>query len=340
MRIAPKPTGLLSLDKKPEDKRNITTPIPLPVIFTQVDGKITLTDLKLWYMLLHCSWEDLLCKSKVGEWHSLKESELNLLFAKYTGTKSIDRLWDSAKRLATLRIEFQQEDDDGDLWEGISSLFHCRYKAKGHRDGIFEYMFPAPLIPLLLDPKIYARLQVAFMLQLRSKYAIGLYQMLETVANRRTPILTGTVDELRNWLKVPNGKLTSWSNLYNKALLPALEELNSCENLAGFKIELEVIKGGKGSKVEKVVFNVFKTEHRVSFEKTLKSSAAKKIESNLYSVVPPIPEFKIIEIARKYAKKFDHKILEQQWRQKILNEGAPENALASFAGYCKAVGNK
>jgi len=263
-----------------------------------------------------------------------------LLFAKYTGTKSIERLWDSAKRLANLRVEFQQVDDYGDLWRGISSLFHCRYKEKGQRDGILDYMFPAPLIPMLLDPKVYARLQITFILQLKSKYAIGLYQMLETVANKRTPTLIGSVSDLRSWLKVPHGKLTNWANLYNKALLPALRELNANEDLIGLKIDLDVIKSGRGSKVDKVVFTVFKIESRVSFEKTLRSSVAKKIESNLYAVVPPIPEFKIIEIARKYAKKFDHKILEQQWRQKIANEGAPENALASFAGYCKAVGKK
>lgn len=337
MNTSPKPTGELTQNLVCGDRRGITVPVPLPIIFSQIHGKLTLTDLKLWYLLLHCSWDDLLTHSKLGEWHSIKESELNGLFKKYTGTKSIDRLWGSGKRLAELRVEFQQVDDDGDKWVGISSLFHCRYKEKGVRDGIFEYMFPAPLIPILLDPKVYARLQIAFMLRLKSKYAIGLYQMVETVANKRSPVLSGTVDEVRSWLKVPEGKLSNWANLYNKALLPALHELNEFIELTGLVVDHHVHKSGKGGKVTHVQFSVSKTDGRVEFEKSIKASSASKIERDLYKVVPPIPEFKIAEIAKKHARHFDYKLLEKQWRQKILKDGAPDNALASFAGYCKAV---
>lgn len=333
----PKPTGELTQNLIPSDKREITVPIPLPVIFSQIHGKLTLTDLKLWYLLLHYSWDDLLIYSKLGEWHSIQESELNGLFKKYTGTKSIDRLWDSGKRLAELRVEFQQIDNDGDKWIGISSLFHCRYKEKGVRDGIFEYMFPAPLIPILLDPKVYARLQIAFMLRLKSKYAIGLYQMIETVANKRSPTLSGTVDNLRSWLKVPEGKLSNWANLYNKALSPALNELNECVELTGLVVDCQIHKLGRGGKVTQILFSVFKTKNRIEFEKSIKTSKTSKIERDLYKLVPPIPEFKIAEIAKKYARHFDYKVLEKQWRQKILKDGAPANALASFAGYCKAV---
>lgn len=337
MKTSPTPTGELSLNEYSEDRREVTVPIPLPVIFTQVKGKTTLTDLKLWYLLLHHSWDELLTHSKVGEWHRIKEHDLSRLFRKYTGTRDIERLWQSGKRLADLRVEYQQVDEDGDRWFGISSMFHCRYKPKGKRDGIFEYMFPAPLVPILLDPKVYARLQIAYMLQLRSKYAIGLYQMLETVANKRTPTLSGNVEDLRQWLKVPEGKLIPWANLYNRALLPALKELNKSEEITGLKVSHQVKRSGKGRKVSNILFFVEKTESRVYFEGSLRGSRARKIESNLYRIVPPIPEYKIAEIAKRYAPKFDYKILEKQWREKISKEGKPENALASFTGYCKAV---
>lgn len=337
MKTSPIPTGELSLNEYPEDTREVTAPVPLPVVFTQVRGKMTLTDLKLWYLLLHHSWDDLLTHSKVGEWHRISESDLNGLFSKYTGTKSIERLWQSGKQLADLRVEYQQVDEDGDRWFGISSMFHCRYKPKGKRDGIFEYMFPAPLVPILLDPKVYARLQIAYMLQLRSKYAVGLYQMLETVANKRASVLSGSVEDLRQWLKVPDGKLLPWANLHNKALRPALEELNKSEELTGIRVTHELKRSGRGNKVNKISFFVEKTESRIYFEGSLKSSQAKKIESNLYKLVPPIPEYKIAEIAKRHAPKFDYRVLEKQWREKISKEGKPENALASFTGYCKAV---
>lgn len=284
----PKPTG--NLWNKDGKTNHVTMPMPIPVIFTEFKGDITLTDSKLWLMLLHLSWDQLASHSKIGKWHEIQETDLVRLYEKYTGTKDLERLWDSSLRLADIRARYERIDNQRQHWTGATAMFQCEYRAKGERNGIYRYMFPAPLVDILLDPKVYARLRLAFILRLKSKYSVSLYQILETAINLRNPILKATIEDLRKWLKVPDGKLTRWNNLYGKALKPALEEINSNPSLSGMFTEHEIFRCGKGGKVRGVLFTIRKTEERSEFEKSLKSKT-KEIVEKIESSEKPISNF-------------------------------------------------
>ena len=138
-------SGCLKSDGE-EGTQETTLPIPVPVAFTKIEGEYTLLDAKLWVMLLHLSWEELLTHSKIGVWHEISESELISIFAKHTGTKDIDKLWNSGRRLASTVVEYQRVDENDERWMGVSTMFFCEYKPKQKRDGMFRYMFPAPLV--------------------------------------------------------------------------------------------------------------------------------------------------------------------------------------------------
>ena len=49
------------------------------------------------------------------------------------------------------------------------------------------------------------------MIGLSGKYAVTLYMLLESVVNMNTPVLDVALPQLRQWLKVPDGKLNEWS---------------------------------------------------------------------------------------------------------------------------------
>jgi len=268
-----RPTGdLMSSD----DQLPITVPVPLPVVFCEIDGAYTAFDRKLWVLLLHLEWDNLLTKSKIGEWHEIKESDLSKVIQEYTGGKDIEQLWQSAKRLTKTTVEFVFTDKDG-RWNTISGLFSAQIFKKQERDGIFRFMFPAPLIPLLLEPKRFARLRLQFMLKLNSKYAVTLYEMFEGYTNRDTPIIEATIKELRSWLKVPEGKLVTWKDFHKYALQPALKEINANPELSGMSVKHELIRSGKGGKVQKVKFVISKDDTRIKFEDELKTSKSNNI---------------------------------------------------------------
>jgi hypothetical protein len=261
-----KPTGDLMSS---ENKLPITTPVPLPVAFCDIEGAYTAFDRKLWVLLLHLEWDNLLTKSKVGEWHEVKESDLRRVIENYVGSMDIERLWQSARRLTRTTVEYRFTENDV-RWRGISSLFSAQVLEKGERDGFFRFKFPSELVPMILEPARFARLRLQFMLKLKSKYAVTLYEILEGVANRNVPIVEATVDELRSWLKIPNKKLSLWDHLSNKALKPALKEINENPELSGMKVDCHLIRFGKGGKVQRVKFIVTKTEERKIFESQLK----------------------------------------------------------------------
>jgi hypothetical protein len=51
------------------------------------------------------------------------------------------------------------------------------------------------------------------------KYAVTLYELLESVANKINPVLDAPIDILWQWLKVADGKLSTWDNFNRRAPL-------------------------------------------------------------------------------------------------------------------------
>src|SRR5262252_1897727 len=128
--------------------------------------------------------------------------------------------------------------------------------------------FPGLLIPILKDPRRFARLRTHFMIELSGKYAVTLYELLESVANKNVPELRARVDELRQWLKVPEGKLLRWQDLRRYVLEPAIRQINDNPTGAGFCVRMKVVKESRA--ITGVVFEVLKTKERQAFDAKLK----------------------------------------------------------------------
>jgi plasmid replication initiation protein len=172
---------------------------------------------------------------------------------------------------------------------------------KHEREGYFRFMFPSPLVPIIREPGRFARLRLQFLLKLNSKYAITLYKVLESVTNLRAPVLEATVEEIRGWLKIPEGKLNQWDYLNKYALSPALTEINSNPELSGINVTHELIRSGRGGKVQKIKFTVNKTNSRVTFEKDIQISKKAKQIAQTSTFISPFQGTTIYEKAKKLA---------------------------------------
>ena len=56
------------------------------------------------------------------------------------------------------------------------------------------------------------------------------------MANKEVPELRASVEELRQWLKVPEGKLLRWQDVRRDVLEPALRQINANPTGAGFRV--------------------------------------------------------------------------------------------------------
>jgi hypothetical protein len=214
-----------------------TVPVPLPVVIVSVTGPYTERDRKLWAFLLHAVWDELGVKTI----HELPVSKINHVFREIGGEHDSEWIWGSSQRLTKTIVEWEQTEGDT-RYQGISSLFGAVISKEARASGVLRFHFPPLLIPILKEPRRFARLRVHFLLKLSGKYAVTLYELLEAVANKNDPVLIASIDELRQWLKIPAGQLPRFANINQRVLKPAIKQINRDPSGAGFRVDMEPIK--------------------------------------------------------------------------------------------------
>jgi hypothetical protein len=321
---APVPTGNPWF---PSPNDPATIPVPLPVIIVSVEGPYTEQDRKLWAFLLHAVWDDLETKMV----HEIPIREISSIFRHLGGRHHTDWIWESARRLTKTIVEWRYTLGDK-RYKGISALFGAQVEEEDRASDILRFHFPPLLIPILKDPRRFARLRTHLMIELSGKYAVTLYELLESVANKDVPVLKASVEELRQWLKVPEGKLTRWQDFRRKALEKAVEQINKNVAGAGFSVKMSVQKNGRA--VKGVVFEVIKTEDRKSLDAKLRD---KEKQLDLFDVRLRPDTY---EKARELAPGWDVYLLEAEWREWGAQQRGwpPDKPDGAFLGFCKQRG--
>ena len=237
-----------------------TVPVPLPVIIVSVEGPYTEQDRKLWTFLLHAVWDDLDDQTI----HELPVKDITRMFRDHNA----HWIWESAERLADTKVTWIRLEGDR-RYKGVGHLLSAEMDEESRDRGALRFHFPPLLIPILKDPRRFARLRIHFMLALSGKYAVTLYELLESVTNKDTPVLEADVVVLRQWLKVPQGKLTRWQDFRRFAVEPALRQINDNPDGAGFTVTWTPLKDGRA--ITRVRFVTTKTEARRHMEAAIRA---------------------------------------------------------------------
>jgi hypothetical protein len=318
---------------QPSDENPATLPLPNDVIITEIEGAYTERDRKLWAFLVAVVWDDLL----TVRIHEIRVSKINAIFSKKGGDTSTSWIWNSAERLASTRVRWETG-LDGDRLKGIANLLGGAVTHKNARaTGFLRFEIPALLCEVIRAPCRFSRLRLHFMIGLSGKYAVTLYMLLESVANKQTPVLDVQLDQLRQWLKVPEGKLIEWYDIKRRILEPALKQINDSPEAAGFAVVMEEIKEGRA--VDRVRFTLTKTAGRLADEKALKqvekivATPTTRAANSSGALQLPTTAY---EQAKKAAPGLDVYGLEFQWREWLANKPPPNNPAGSFIGFCKA----
>jgi hypothetical protein len=246
----------------PEDQA--TVPVPLPVIIVGVEGPYTSQDRKLWAFLLHTVWEEL--GEKVI--HEVPVKEIENVFRQFRSRHHTDWIWESADRLAGTKVKWIRVEGDR-RYKGVDNLLGAETDEETQKEGVLRFNFPPLLVPILKDPQRFARLRTHFMIELSGKYAVSLYQLLESAANKENPELVASVEELRRWLKVPEGKMYRWQDFRRKVLEQGIRQINESPEGAGFTVAYVPIKEGRA--IKKVRFTINKTEAREKMEERIQA---------------------------------------------------------------------
>jgi hypothetical protein len=313
-----------------------TLPVPNDVIITKIIGDYTERDRKLWTFLVAAVWDDLESQTV----HEIKVSKINAVFEAMGGEKNTAWIWESASRLTGTRAYWKTTSADGKRLQGVAVLMSGAVATEEARaSGVLRFEIPKLLAEVIRKPCRFSRLRLHFMIGLSGKYAVTLYMMLESVANMKTPVLDVALSQLREWLKIPDGKLGRWVDVKRRAVEPALQQINDNPVAAGFSVNMEEIKDGRA--VARVRFIVTKTAERLDNEEELKPKEYIPPPEPLPRLIPPskIPlPTTAFEQARKVAPGYDPYALEQQWREWLGTKENPDYSAGSYVAFCKQRG--
>jgi len=317
---------------QPSADQVTTVPLPNDVIVTKVEGPFTERDRKLWAFLVSAVWDDLL----TTRIHKIRVSKINEVFEQLCGDTSSGWIWESARRLSRTIIEWTEGADGSRIKAaGISNMMNARVSNEARATGYLEFEIPALLSEVIRKPCYFSRLRLHFMIGLSGKYAVTLYMLLESVANRQIPVLDIALSQLRQWLNVPEGKLNRWVDIKRFILEPAIKQINDSPEAAGFIVIMAQIKEGRA--VDRVRFTLTKTAGRLADEKAIKKKALEqpKAADNSRALKLPLLPTSAYEQAKKAAPGLDIYYLETEWRDWIAEKPPADNPAGAFVAFCR-----
>jgi len=122
--------------------------------------------------------------------------------------------------------------------------------------GIIEYSFPHQIEEMILNPKMFGKINLVVIKSLRSRYSIALYELAEDYLNAQIPKMT--MDKFRELMGLEKKQYYKFSMLKKRVIDVAVNEINDRENI-GFTITYELEKVGQ--KITHIKFIVHKKEN-------------------------------------------------------------------------------
>ena len=204
---------------------------PLDMIEMRGLGGWTLTHFRTWTTLLHNAWGAELDDPNADFTITMK--------AVLEGHDHRDRLREA---LSVMKRTTVFAYIDGREWEfqmlGSTSL--DKWDDRDRDDGKLIYDYPKKFVQALRKTDLYAQLELKVMNAFTSKYSIALYELVsKRIGLKYKAEEEITLDDLRDWLRVPAGKLALWGDFERRALRLALKEVNE---LSPYTVTITPIK--------------------------------------------------------------------------------------------------
>ena len=160
------------------------------------------------------------------------------------GHLTIDEFVACIRELASITIDVEVRDEAGRAPHVKTGAFlaHIERDIDAAR-GELLYEFSRTMRYIFARSAYWAVLDRRATMAFESRYAIRLYELMSLRAGLTRKLEERfTLDELRARLGVPDGKLTRWVHLRQKALDPAVAEVN---HLSPFRVRWAPIKHGR-----------------------------------------------------------------------------------------------
>lgn len=223
-----------------------------------VGGRMTLRGAKLLHLLVQAAGVN------VAEaiTHKVTIAELNETFH-----VSVAELVELVDELHATTIKLQLTDAKGRRFTKSGPILaDAEREDEIQSQAELRFEFSPTMRRIIANSTHWAVISKRAVLAFESRYALRLYIILSLRANMRKTSEEFTVEELREILGVPLGRLADWKSLRRRAIEPALAEINQ---LAGFYAGCIPIKRGRRVVGAKLTWGLKDAPARVTAAKEL-----------------------------------------------------------------------
>jgi len=216
----------------------------------QISNKISALQRKSYNYMLKVAKNEFK-KNKNARIFTITADELLLFFG--FGVKNHNYLKKELEVLNNTKVtyNFLGKDKRSKQWGSFTLIAGFNYKK-----GVIEYSFPHQIEQMILDPKIFGKVNLVTIKGLKNKYSIALYELAEDYLNVQIPKMT--MDEFRGLMGLEENQYYKFSMFKKYVVDMAVNEINESENIS-FSITYELEK--KGRVFSNIKFIVHKKEH-------------------------------------------------------------------------------
>jgi len=214
----------------------------------QISNKISTVQRKSYNYMLKIA-KNAFKKDKNVRSFTVTADELLMFFG--LGKKNHDYLRAELRKLRKIEIEYNILNKDKKSEWGEFNLI----SGYSYNRGLIEFSFPHQIEKMILDPKMFGKINLVVIKSLRSRYSIALYELAEDYINMQIPKMT--IINFRELMGIESDKYSKFSMLRKRVIDMAVDEINSSENIS-FTIAYEFEKSGK--KITHIKFTTHKKE--------------------------------------------------------------------------------
>jgi len=197
-------------------------------------GRMSLRGAKLFHMLVQAAGVEV-AEAKT---HKITLASLNETFH-----VSVPDLIELVDELHTTTLKLKLTDPKGRSYTKSGPILSdVEREDEHHSQAEIRFEFSSTLRKAIANSSHWAVISKRAVLAFESRYSLRLYTVLSLRAGLRKTSEDFSLDDLRELLGVPAGKLATWKNLRLRALDPAMAEINQ---LAGFHAGFIPLKRGR-----------------------------------------------------------------------------------------------
>jgi len=215
----------------------------------QISNKISAVQRKSYNYMLKIAKNELMNNSSTRKF-TITADEL-LLFFNF-GDKHHNYLEKELDKLRRIDVKYNilGKDSKRKKWGSFALIAGYQYER-----GVIEYSFPHQIEEMILNPKMFAKINLVTIKGLKSKYSIALYELAEDYINVQIPKVS--IVNFKELMGLEEEQYPNIKDLKRRVITVAIEEINQSDNIS-FSLSYELLKTGR--KITHIKFTIHKKE--------------------------------------------------------------------------------